>query len=264
MTERRPLLLENLSWTEVRELLPGVDIILIPTGSHEQHGPGMALKTDVATALGICRLVSEKLHPRVLVAPAVPWGISVHHLSFPGTITLHPDVFVAVLKEIVSSLMHHGFRRFMFVNGHGGNNAWLQIACGEIQEQFKPDFIGSCYTFSVHHDLVSDDPAFSGHGCQIEASYGLYLAPEIVKPDRFVPAQYSDFPESLRRMNGGWSIYTPAPTESMLPLGFTGEPDKGTYERGKLLAETVSDRLVEYIETLSVYQRGAKQGREEG
>lgn len=264
MTERKWLLLENLSWTEVRDLLPGVDMVLIPTGSHEQHGPAMALKTDAATAAGICRLVAEKLYPRVMVAPAVPWGISMHHLAFPGTITLHPPVFIAVLKDIVSSLMHHGFERFLFVNGHGGNNSSLQVACMEIHDELRPAFIGSCYDFSMHKDLVTDDPELTGHGCQIEASYGLYLAPEIVKPDRFVPAEYTYFPASLSHMNRAWSIYSPVSFETRLPLGFKGEPSKGTYERGKLLAETVSDRLVEYIEALVAYQKDAKQTDQAG
>jgi creatinine amidohydrolase len=264
MPEPRELMLADLTWTEVKELLLGIDMVLIPTGSIEQHGPGMALKTDIAIATGLCRLVSRKLYPRVLVAPPVPWGISIHHLNFPGTITLRPQVFIALLKNIVSSLMHHGFTRFMFVNAHGGNTGSLQIACTEIQDELKPTYVGFCYNFGLHKDLVPEDPEFIGHGCQIEASYGLYLTPEIVKYERIVPAQYSDFPEKLLRMERAWSIYSPAPVEQKLPLGFKGAPGIGTYERGKELSETVSDRIVQYIEALVEYQRSEQGGRENG
>jgi creatinine amidohydrolase len=243
-------MLADLTWTEVQELLPGIDMVLIPTGSTEQHGPGMALKTDIAISTELSRLVSRKLYPRVLVAPPVPWGISIHHLNFPGTITLSPELFVALLKEIVTSLMHHGFTRFMFVNGHGGNLASLEIACTAIQEELKPTYIGFCFNWNLHKDLVTEAPMDIGHGCQIEASYGLYLAPEIVKRERIVPPQYKHPPEKLLQMMGAWSMWSPGHVEDYWLLGFQGEPDKGTYEQGKELSETVSDRIARYIEAL--------------
>jgi creatinine amidohydrolase len=248
-------MLADLTWTEVKELLPGIDMVLIPTGSTEQHGPGMALKTDIAISTGLCRLVSRKLYPHVLVAPPVPWGLSMHHLSFPGTITLRTEVFVALLKDVVSSLMHHGFTRFMFVNGHGGNTSGLQIACSKIKDELKPTYIGFCFNWNLHKDLVPEDPMDVGHGCQIEASYGLYLAPEIVKPERIVPAQYTLPPEELLRMQGAWGMWEPNAVDEYLPLGFKGKPETASYERGRELSETVSDRIAQYIKTLIKYER---------
>jgi len=255
MPEPRELMLADLSWTEVRELLPGVVVALIPTGSTEQHGPAMALKTDIAISTGICRLVSAKLHPSVVVAPPVPWGISAHHLSFPGTISLGIDVYVSLLEDIVCSLMHHGFTGFLFVNGHGGNNTALQVACEAIKHDLSPRYVGYCYNWNLHSDLVPEDPMDVGHGCQIEASYCHYLAPEVVKPDRFVPARYALPPAELLDMQAAWGTWEPCDVDEYLPLGFKGQPETGTYERGRELSEEVSDRIVRYIQTLLKYGR---------
>jgi creatinine amidohydrolase len=260
MREPRELMLADLSWTEVRELLPGIVVALIPTGSTEQHGPAMALKTDIAIATGICRLVSSKLHPSVVVAPPVVWGISAHHLHFPGTITLGIDLLVDLLEDIVRSLMHHGLTGFMFVNGHGGNNTALQVACTAIKRDLSPRYVGFCFNWNLHGDLVPEDPMDIGHGCQIEASYGRYLGPEMVKPDRFVPARYALPPAELLDMQGALGMWEPCDVHEYLPLGFKGQPEAGTYDRGRELVEGVSDRLVRYIQTLLKYGRLGRPG----
>src|SRR5579871_716459 len=104
-----PLMLADLTWTELREFADQVKVVLIPVGSCEQHGPGMALATDIRLATEVCRQVSARLYPCALVAPPVPWGLSDHHLGFPGTISLHPETFYAVIRDIVTSLLAHGF-----------------------------------------------------------------------------------------------------------------------------------------------------------
>ena len=98
------LLLADLSWPEIREVRDSVDLVLIPVGSNEQHGPNLAVKMDIASCAEFCRRASAIMFPRVAVAPAVPWGVSFHHMNFPGTITLSTETFIQVLVEIIASL----------------------------------------------------------------------------------------------------------------------------------------------------------------
>src|SRR5215211_3757175 len=107
----RDLVLASLSWPELAEVRDGVEVVLLPVGSNEQHGPNIALAMDIAGAYEFCRKASAMAYPRLLVAPPMPWGVSFHHMNFPGTITLTADTFVQVLVEIVGSLHHHGFER---------------------------------------------------------------------------------------------------------------------------------------------------------
>src|SRR5438034_777691 len=79
------LVLADLSWPEVREIKDQVDLVLLPIGSIEQHGPNLALRMDSSSAFEFCRHASMRMAPRLLVAPAIPWGVSLHHMHFPGT-----------------------------------------------------------------------------------------------------------------------------------------------------------------------------------
>src|SRR4051794_6686327 len=85
------LVLADLTWQEVNDVRDQVELVLLPIGSNEQHGPNLAVRMDSSGAFEFCRHASKRMSPRVLVAPAIPWGISIHHMNFPGTITLAPE-----------------------------------------------------------------------------------------------------------------------------------------------------------------------------
>ncbi len=113
------MLLENMTYEEVEEYLRKKDLIIIPIGSTEQHSPFGLLGTDFITAQEIAKAVGEKLN--VIVAPTIAYGMAQHHMGFKGTITLSPLTLINLVKDIVSSLLEHGFKKIVFINGHGGN-----------------------------------------------------------------------------------------------------------------------------------------------
>ncbi len=125
--------LEACTWKEVDEYLKGSKEILVPIGSTEQHGPTGLIGTDFLTAHAIANEVGEKRG--WMVAPVLPYGMASHHLAFSGSVSLRPSVYLQVLCEIVRSLYHHGFRRFMFVNGHGGNESTVRAAFQELKHE---------------------------------------------------------------------------------------------------------------------------------
>jgi len=113
------MLLENMTFEEVEEYLKKKDIILVPIGSTEQHSSFGLLGTDFITAQEIARAVGERLN--IVVAPTIPYGMAQHHMAFKGTITLSPLTLINFLKDIMVSLLEHGFKKIIFINGHGGN-----------------------------------------------------------------------------------------------------------------------------------------------
>ena len=129
------ILLAQLSWPETREALKTNEIVLLPVGAHEQHGPGIAVSTDTISADGLCRRAAAIMGDRAAVAPALPYGVSWQHLNFPGTITLTPETLTTLLLEIITSLARHGFPRVAVVNGHGGNTAAIGTAVGEARQR---------------------------------------------------------------------------------------------------------------------------------
>ncbi len=118
------------TWHEVEDYLRTSRGIIIPIGSTEQHGPNGLIGTDHLDAEFVAKGVGDQIG--CLIAPTLTIGMSQHHLGFAGSITLRPSTLIALVGDVVTSLVKHGFERFLFINGHGGNVATVTAAFDEI------------------------------------------------------------------------------------------------------------------------------------
>ncbi len=125
--------LQLSTWPEVEAYLARCRGILMPIGSTEQHGPTGVLGTDAITAETIAWAAGAETG--ALVGPTLGVGMAQHHMAFPGTVTLRPSTLILVLRDVVLSLAEHGFERFLFINGHGGNVPSLGAAFYEIHAE---------------------------------------------------------------------------------------------------------------------------------
>jgi creatinine amidohydrolase len=123
MTEFRSYNFADLCYPDIQEYLKTKDLILIPMASTEQHGPHLPLKTDTVTAEEVARRVAQQI--QVLYTPCIWMGYSPQHLHEPGkgrgTITIRAETLLNLMYDVARSLIHHGFNRLIFVNGHGSN-----------------------------------------------------------------------------------------------------------------------------------------------
>jgi creatinine amidohydrolase len=131
-------LLERMTWPEVEaRIAAGVDAVLIPIGTTEQHGHHMPLDTDcfIARALSArAAELGEREGVSLLVAPTLNVTLSWYHMQFPGSMRLSTTTFLSVFREVCDSLAHHGFENLIAVNGHGGNIAALTVAVNHYLE----------------------------------------------------------------------------------------------------------------------------------
>ena len=127
--------LQTMTSAEVERHLESVgDGILVPIGSTEQHGPIGLIGTDSLCPEAIAALAAARA-PSMIVGPTISVGMAQHHLAFPGSIALRPTTLIAVIRDYVTSLARNGFRRFYFLNGHGGNIATIGAAFAEIYSE---------------------------------------------------------------------------------------------------------------------------------
>jgi creatinine amidohydrolase len=236
-----PVLLAELTWPEVRERARTGPVVLLPLGAFEQHGPGMTLATDTQLVAELCRRAATRLSPGVLVAPPLPWGLSDAHLGFPGTISLHPETFYALIRDVIASLLGHGLRRVLLVNGHGGNQAASELACVRLRRELAVELVGTV----TYATLAGVEATELSHAGALETSVALALAPEVVKLERLVPAALREAGPDLA------PVMIPRAVHEVSGTGHLGDPRAASVERGQALVEGVLDRLCALITTFS-------------
>jgi creatinine amidohydrolase len=238
-----------MSSPEVEAALHAIRLAILPVGSCEQHGPNMTFETDTAIAQGLAEQLGQRLYPEALVVPVVPCGVSPHHMSFAGTITLRPETLEAVLWDVVASLKSHGLRHFLIVNGHGGNRATLENLSRRLRREMGV-LAATMFYMSLAADVAKAGATTTryGHACEVEASVGLYLAPRTVMADR-VAGQLKPAVHSHTEEYGVGGIDFPFRIEELTANGALGDARHASFEFGRAIAEAALDRTIEFLRT---------------
>jgi creatinine amidohydrolase/Fe(II)-dependent formamide hydrolase-like protein len=177
----KALVLQEMSWVDIKEYLKTNDMVIIPLGATEQHGPHLPLGTDYYESFGISKLISEQTG--VVVAQVLMVGYSIYHSGFPGTLSLKPETMEQVLFESVEVLLKYGFRRFMFFNYHGGNNIVQDKVIHRINHSTKGIAVAIGIGNSIQKE-EEEEEFFDWHAGKSETSIMLYIRPDLVRMDR--------------------------------------------------------------------------------
>lgn len=182
------MILARMSWPEVEAVSRDV-VVLIPTGSLEQHGPHLPLFTDSLLVTFAAEGIERLLPSQVLLTPTLWLGASGHHLSFPGSLSASFEGYQNAVMQVVESLIPHGFRKFYVINGHGGNTELNGIACRKLKEKHRELIIGHAGYFSfIPASLLEStmEGPLKGirHACEAEASLMMHCHPDFVRMDQ--------------------------------------------------------------------------------
>ncbi|RLE49772.1 MAG: hypothetical protein DRJ21_02170 [Candidatus Methanomethylicota archaeon] len=240
--------LEEYTWPEVKELDKNKCIIIIPVGSFEQHGYHMPLITDTYIPYKIALLAAEKVkEPFLLVIPPVVYGCSEHYLGFAGTISIKPDTLRELIKDICRSLIHHGFKKLIVLNGHGGNYAALQLAIREIKGTFHDVIIALVNWWELVADIIRQvrESKVMHHADEIETSVALALGLKVYmdKTIDYIPKPFSEY----------YTLDLVSPPPKLMVFGWLkrgysgviGESSKANREKGEIIVKVLIDRLID-------------------
>ena len=254
--------LGNLSFVDVQEYLKVKDTILVPMASFEQHGPHLPIYTDTITCIEVARRVAEMI--AVLHTPPIWMGYSPQHMFEPGmgrgTITVRSSVLLNLVNDVARSLIHHGFNRIIFINGHGSNVKVidpvlrkLRYETGALISFVKPymeNYIGILE--GLMENPWEETPGW--HSSELETSQDLAWNEEYVRMERanFTKAHIPDFlPKSFEKKDGmpdvefeGYKYFTfPMDHHEFIETGVIGNPLRATKEKG----EEAFRRLSEHV-----------------
>ncbi len=256
MAWTRPLLYGRLSWPEVRRAAAEDRVCLIPAGTLEDHGPHLPLDTDTRIATEICRRAAEEIPDDVVLLPPIIHGYTPHHMDFPGPITIGWDTFVRYCTDIGTSLARHGFKRILYLNGHGSNIPLMEMAARLVSLE-RPDVLAASAFYlsdpdsmKVISEVRESELGGMGHACELETSIYLHLDPDAVDMDKAVAE--NSFPEGPN----AWMDWTDGPLRLMpwwnaiSHTGVHGDATKATAEKGKALFEAAVRECVSFVHEL--------------
>lgn len=189
--------LSEMTWPQVAALDRNTPVVF-PIAALEQHGRHMPLFTD-SLLLGeiVRRLQQRPIAAHIVLAPLQWLGNSHHHLDMPGTLSAEPRNYLNLLHDLAECVLMHGFRRVVFINGHGGNTTPSQQAIFELRQKYRhrQDLLLAALTYwdsirpTEHIQGLTQQQM--GHACEWETSMMLALHPELVATD---PEQVPDVP----------------------------------------------------------------------
>jgi len=217
------------------------DVLLIPLGSVEQHGPHLPLSTDSLIAREVCRRVVEVLVAQGIsaaVAPCVEYGSSGEHEGFDGTISIGADALRVVLVELGRSARRWA-RRLVLVSGHGGNVGAMIDAVRLLTAE------GSdiCWTTCA-------EPGFDAHAGHAETSLMLAIAPAAVRLGCAAAGNTAPVGEL-------WPVLRSEGVVGVSPNGVLGDPRGACVEDGHRMLGALTERIARQVRTARVDDDGA-------
>jgi len=239
----------EMTLKEVREF-GKVEVCVLPWGSCEPHNLHLPYGTDTFTAEKIAEISCKKANEKggkIIVLPTIPVGVNSNHFGFPLPLHFSPTTQLAIIKDIVYSLEKSKIYKLVILNSHGGNDfiALLRELYGKTSVHI---FLLNWY--NVRKDVQNEVCEDKGgeHGNEAETSWGMYLYPELVHLEWADDGRVNE--PRLKGLKEGW-VWIVRPWTLLTTNSGYGNPKKANAEKGKIMVETATDRIAEFLLELS-------------
>jgi len=249
------IVLATATWKEVDEVDRANTVLLLPTGSIEQHGWHLPLNTDTAMVEAVATRAAEQaceVDPEltILYLPPLALGRSSHHLDFPGSLSLSSSTYIHMVEEILVCLYRHGFKRALVLNGHGGNTDCLHVAARNVRDHREMLVAVAPYWQIAKRSIAEIRSSPAGgicHAGEMETSCMLHLSPDSVRPDNIArsvvrprsPRMVFDLIEEGIRVNHNVS--------DISETGAIGDPTAASSERGSRFFTRICEEVAAFL-----------------
>ncbi len=236
-------LMANLTWKEYKSRVQR-DILILPIGSTEQHGPHLPLGVDAVIGNQLALLLADRIES--VVAPVISYGYKAGGGPlFPGTIDLSGATFTALVYDIIREFLSDGWQKVFVLNAHFENEAFIGEAADLLmrnQDTSFPKIVVANWWTNISPELMSrifDQVEFPGweleHAAITETSLMMYFAPELVRRDQIIGEGMENYPP--------YQCFPPSRT--LLPeSGALYGALSSSPEKGRLIAEDVVKNFI--------------------
>jgi creatinine amidohydrolase len=240
----------DLTSEEVAEAARADPIVVLPTGCTEQQGPHLPVDVDsflITAFFSEAAKLAWREGIRVYVLPALPYGPAEEHMSFAGTISIAAETHARMVRDILESLIEHGFRRLVVAEGCGGHqlyHACLEVRARARQQRAKIRVWRIPAGGQAWVPLIAEvlgEPAVDYHAGEIVTSINLYLRPGAVRED--------SIPRPGQRAIGGPG--EPWFADELTASGASGEPSRASAEKGRKLFEGIVQLYLERFRAIA-------------
>ena len=243
--------LTELPWSEIARLAPDTPVV-VPVAAVEQHGLHLPLGTDSMLLTEVLRRAEPPVGDRILIAPLLWLGNSHHHLEYAGTLSAAPRTYLDMLGDLLENLLHHGFRRIVFLNGHGGNTIPGRQAVFEARQRHRTRsdlllLFTSYWDCGPHLQAERPDLAqdYLGHACEYETAMMQVIAPDLVGViDDLQPMDPGFHFEPAYR---GWITQERRSVSGSAP-GHLGNPAQASVDKGEFLLARYATGVTRFLE----------------
>jgi len=246
------MLLQNLTWPEVKALDFSRVIVVLPTGSIEQHGPHLPLSVDTDIVAAIASRVEQKAADKIVLLPTLWPGLSTHHMHFAGTIDVPQADYIRLITDIGKSIAAMGAIKCFILNGHGGNDIAIRAAMRELKTGVpRTRFVFASYWTLAAAEIKQireSELGGLGHACEMETSIMLALDPSRVKMERAVRdgPKHTD-PYRKADMQFARPVYFVNEFHEVSESGVVGHPDLATAVKGKRFLDGITSAVARFV-----------------
>ena len=238
--------IEEMNAVQVRKTVNEKTIAILIFGACENHGDHMPFGSDFIFPTEIAKRLATKVN-NVIVLPAIPYGVSLHHDQFQMTMSINPETLIGIISDLLSSLIQNKIRRVLIINGHDGNIGPIEVAARSIKNKHPEMTIACLESWWILVGQLKKDlfEVWSGlgHGGEAETSAILAVRPDLVNTESAPNEVIPKLPENIRIF---WKF------DELTSTGATGAPQRASIEKGNEILQMLEDLLLSFIKKMEL------------